>query len=149
MSLFLKLFMILQGIVLVHWLKEVREGKVPFYKVGLGYFCIATMSIFAAIFLPFDNIMKIMFVIAGCLLLIYSITVAEDGFGKTMEDAIIWIRFMYGMLAVTGLITLYLGLPDTKMEFESTLLGLASGNLVWVYPMLMGRLNKSRTEQDK
>lgn len=148
MLLFLKLYMLFASITLIYWLKQVNDGKISALKTFQGFLVVAIMFIVAAS-LPFHWIIKVKFIMVGGLILIYAVTVLKNGFGKTEDDARVWIRSTMVLMAIAVLFALWRGRPDTNTEFESMLIGVVSGSLPLLFPVLMNRLNRSRGEESE
>lgn len=130
------------GVAIVHWLKEVDEGKVSSNKVALVFFFQAMLILLIAILpFPISEILDIMFVTISCLLLIQGITLLKDGFGRVEEEAKVWVRTMIMLVTGTGLLTLLMDYPNTKLELQSSIIGIFSGSLPRIYSRVMERLN--------
>ena len=144
MNLFLKsrLYGILTLIALGYWLAEVSSGKVPALKASSGFSTIAITFLLVATLLPYNIIMKIYCITMGSLILIYAVTLSKSGFGRSEKDAVVWIFGMMCAGTVTTFFTLCMDWSNTKKLLESFLIGMASGSLPVLYPMVMERLKR-------
>ena len=150
MALFLKLYLIFMGVALVHWLKEVDEGKVSSNKVALVFFSQAMLILVIAILpFPISEIIDIIFVTISCLLLIQVITLLKNGFGRVEEDAKVWVGMMIILVVGTGFLALLMDYPNTKLELQSLIIGIFSGGLPGIYRRAMETLNSRRNKENR
>ena len=146
-ALFLQLYFIFMGVAFAHWLKEVGEGKVSSNKIALVFFVQAMLILLIAILpFPISEILDLMFVTISCLLLIQVITLLKDGFGSVEEETKVWVRTMMMSVIGTGLLTLLMDYPNTKLELQSSIIGIFSGSLWWIYPRVMETLNSRKNK---
>ena len=95
---------------------------------------------------PISEILDLMFVTISCLLLIHVITLLKDGFGSVEEETKVWVRTMMMSVIGTGLLTLLMDYPNTKLELQSSIIGIFSGSLWWIYPRVMETLNSRKNK---
>lgn len=105
--------------------------------------------LFVASILPFHWIVKITFIMMGGLILFYALTLRKCGFGRTDDDARVWLRWTMVLMMGTGLFALWMDRPNTNSEFELLLIVIATYSFSLLYPMLMERLNKSRSKKSE
>ena len=133
-------------VVLSYSLARVRDGKVSAFHAGLRFCLIVIAFLVVAILVPINMIIKVWCITMGGLVLIYAMTLFQDGFGRSESEAAVWIFYMMCAATVTAFFTLCMDLPNTKKSLRTFAIGVASGSLPWVYPVLMERLNKGRDE---
>ena len=145
MELFIKLILIFQGVMLVHWIEQVNQGKVSSFDTSSVFLIIgATIALIAI--LPIPQISRVLFITLGSVIFIYALALRIDGFGKIDDDARVWVGWMVTFAMVTGIATLVMDYSNTKGIFETLLLGGVTGSLPSFYSRAISWLERNRSE---